>query len=121
MTFGPITTWQIDGGKMEAVTDFLFLGSKITMDGDYSHEIRKQLLLRRKTMTNLDSVWKSRHYSTHRGPYSQGHGLPSGNVPLWELDHKESEMPKNWCLQAVVLEKTPESPLGQQGDQTSQS
>ena len=56
----PITSWQIEGEKVEAVTDFLFLGSKITVDGDWGHEIRKCLLLGRKAMTNLDSVLKSR-------------------------------------------------------------
>ena len=60
MASGPITAWQIEGGKVEVVTDFLFLGSKITVDGDYSHEIRRHLLLGRKAMTNLDSVLKSR-------------------------------------------------------------
>ena len=57
--YGPITSWQIDGGKVEAVTDFLFLGSKITADGKCSHEIRRHLLLGRKVMTNLDSIWTS--------------------------------------------------------------
>ena len=56
----PITSWQIDGEAMETVTDFIFLGSKITADGDYSHEIRRRLLLGKKVMTNLDSVLKSR-------------------------------------------------------------
>ena len=60
MISGPITSWQVEGEKVEVVTDFLFLGSKITADGDCSHEIRRQLLLGRKTMTNLDSVLKSR-------------------------------------------------------------
>ena len=60
MVFGPITSWQIDGEKVETVTDFIFLGSKITADGDCSHEIKKHLLLGRKAMTNLDSVLKSR-------------------------------------------------------------
>ena len=60
MASSPITAWQIEGEKMEVVTDFLFLGSKITVDGDCSHEIRRQLLLGRKAMTNLDSVLKSR-------------------------------------------------------------
>ena len=60
MTSGPITSWQIDGETMETVTDFIFLGSKITADGDYSHEIKRHLLLRRKAMTKLDSVLKSR-------------------------------------------------------------
>ena len=60
MASGPITLWQIDGETMERVTDFIFLGSKITADGDYSHEITRHLLLGRKAMTNLDSILKSR-------------------------------------------------------------
>ena len=60
MSSGPITSWQIEGGNVEAVTDFLFLGSKITSDGDCSHEIRRQLLLGRRAMTKLDSVLKSK-------------------------------------------------------------
>ena len=63
-------------------------------------------------MTNLDSVLKSRDiYSTDKGPYSQGYGLPSGQVWLWELHHKEGKAPKTWCLLTVVLEKAPECPL----------
>ena len=60
MTFDPITSWQIEGGKVETVTDFIFLGSKITADGDCSHEIKRRLLLGRKAMTNLDILLKSR-------------------------------------------------------------
>ena len=60
MASGPITSWQIDGKTMETVTDFIFLGSKITADGDFSHEIKRHFLLRRKAMTNLDSILKSR-------------------------------------------------------------
>ena len=60
MATGPITSWQIDGETMEMVTDFIFLGSKITVDGDYSHEIKRHLLLGRKAMTNTDSILKSR-------------------------------------------------------------
>ena len=60
MAFGPITSWQIKSGKVEAVTDFLFLGSKITADSDCSHEIKRHLLLGKKAMTNLDSILKSR-------------------------------------------------------------
>ena len=60
MASGPIISWQIDGEKMETVTDFVFLGSKITVDGDCSHEIKRSLLLGRKAMTNLNSVLKSR-------------------------------------------------------------
>ena len=80
MASGPITTWQIEGEKVEVVTDFLFLGSKITADSDCSHEIRSCLLLGRKAMTNLDSTEKQRHHSANKGPYSQGYGLPSGHV-----------------------------------------
>ena len=82
MASSPITSWQIKGGKMEVVTDFLFLGSKITADGDCSHEIRRRLLLGRKAMTNLDSVLKSRDITADKSPYSQGYGLPSGHVWL---------------------------------------
>ena len=60
MVSGPITSWQIDGETVEAVSDFTFLGSKITADGDCSHEIKRHLLLGRKVMTNLDSIFKSR-------------------------------------------------------------
>ena len=60
MVSSPITSWQIDGETMETVTDFIFLGSKINADGDYSHEIKRRLLLGRKAMTNLDSILKSR-------------------------------------------------------------
>ena len=63
MASDPITSWQIDGETVETVTDFLFLGSKITADGDYSHEIKRHLLLGRKVMTNLDSILKSRDIS----------------------------------------------------------
>ena len=62
MASGPITSWQIDGETMETVTDFSFLGSKITADGDCSHEIKRHLLLGRKSVTNLDSILKSRLY-----------------------------------------------------------
>ena len=60
MASSPIISWQIEGGKVEAVTDFIFLGSKITVDGDFSHEIKRCLLLGRKAMTNLDNILKSR-------------------------------------------------------------
>ena len=65
MASGPITSWEIDGETMETVTDFIFLGSKITADGDCSHEIKRRLLLGRKSMTNLDSVLKSRDITLH--------------------------------------------------------
>ena len=64
MASGPITSWQIDGETMETVTDFIFLGSKITADGDYSHEIKRRLLLERKVMTKLDRILKSRDFTS---------------------------------------------------------
>ena len=86
------------------------LGTKITADGDCSHEIKRCLLLGRKVMTNLDSILKSRDI-TNKGPSSQSHGFSSSHVWMWELDYKESWAPKNSCFWAVVLEKTLESPL----------
>ena len=68
MVSGPITSWQIDGETVEIVSDFIFLGSKITADGDCSHEIKRRLLLGRKVMTNLHSILKSRHYFVNKGP-----------------------------------------------------
>ena len=111
MASSPITAFRIEGEKVEVVTDFLFLGSKITADGGWNHEIRGQLPLGRKTMTNIVSIWKSRHYSANKGPYSQGCGLPSGHIWLWELVCKESRAPKNRFLRIVLLGKIPESPL----------
>ena len=67
MTSGPITSWQIDGETMETVTDFIFLGSKITADGDCSHEIKRRLLLGRKAVTKLDSILKSRDSLSSQG------------------------------------------------------
>ena len=87
-----------------------FWGSKITADGDCSHEIKRRLLLGRKAMTNLDSRLKSRDI-TNKGPSSQGYGFSSSHVWMWELDYKESWAPKNWWFWTVVLEKTYESPL----------
>ena len=86
MAFNLITSWQIEGEKVEVVTDFLFLGSKTTADGDCSHEIRRRLLIGRKALTNLDSVLRC--YCIDQGPYSQGYDLPGGHVRLRELDHK---------------------------------
>ena len=79
MASGPITSWQIDGERMETVTNFIFLGSKITADDDYSHEIKRCLLLGRKVMTNLDSILKSRDIA-NKGPSSQSCGFSSGHV-----------------------------------------
>ena len=86
MASGPITSWQTD---VETVSDFFEGGSKITADGDCSHEIKRRLLLGRKVMTNLDSILKSRHYFVDKGPSSQGHGFSSGHVWMQVLDYKE--------------------------------
>ena len=81
MASGPITSWQIDRETMETLADFIFLGSKITADGDCSHEIKRCFLLGRKVMTNLDSILKSRrHYFANKGPSSQGYGFSGGHV-----------------------------------------
>ena len=75
MASGPITSWQIEGEKLEAVTDFIFLGSKITADSGCSHEIKRFLLLEWKAMINLDSILKKqRHHFADKGPYSQSYG-----------------------------------------------
>ena len=80
MASTPITSWQRDGETTETVTDFIFLGSKITSDGDFSHEIKRCLLLGRKAMTNLDSILKQRHYCANKGLYSQSYGFSSSYV-----------------------------------------
>ena len=98
---------------MERVSDFIFLGSKVTTDGDCSHEIKKHLLLGRKAMTNLwQHIKKQRHYFANKGPSSsQSYGFSSSQVWMWEMDYKESWAQKIWCFWTVVLEKTLESPL----------
>ena len=135
MASGPITSWQIDGETMETMTDFIFLDSEITADGDCSHEIKRGLLFERKAMTNLAAtatakllqscptlcdpidgsprqhIKKQRHYFADKGPSSQSYGFSSSHTWMWELDYKKSWAPKNWCFWTVVLEKTLESPL----------
>ena len=76
----PITSWEIDGETMETVSDFIFLGSKITADGDCSHEIKRCLLLGRKVMTYLRHIKKQRHYFANKGPSSQSYGFSSTHV-----------------------------------------
>ena len=85
---GPITSWQIDGDTVKTVADFIFLGSKITADGDCSHEIKRQLLLGRKVMTNLrQHIKKQRHYFANKALSSQGFGFSSSHVWMYELDY----------------------------------
>ena len=80
MASGPITSWQIE--TMETVTDFIFLDSKVTVDGDFSHEIKRHLLLGRKTMTTLQHIKKQRHYFANKGQSSQCYGFSSSHVGM---------------------------------------
>ena len=97
---------------METVTDFIFLGSKITADGDCSHEIKRRLLSCKKSYDQpRQHIKKQRHYFANKVPSSQNYGFSSGHVWMWELNYKESWEPKNWCFWTVVWQKTLESPL----------
>ena len=87
---GPITSWQVDGETMETVADSIFLGSKITADGDCSHEIKRCLLLWGRVMTNLYSILKSQDFAND-SPSSQSCGFSSSHVWMWELDYKKAE------------------------------
>ena len=90
MASGPTTSQLIDGETVETVTDFIFLGSKITANGDCSHEIKRHLLLGRKAMTNLDIILEQTDYFADKGPFSQSYGFSSSHVWMLQLDHKES-------------------------------
>ena len=92
MTSSPITSWQIDGETMETVTDFIFLGSKITADWKKSYDKPRQ------------HIKKQRRYFADKSPSSQSCGFSSSHVWMWELDYKESWVPKNWCFWTVVEE-----------------
>ena len=112
MASGPITSCKIDGETVETVADFILGGSKITADGDCSHELKRCLLLGRKVMTNPDSILKKqRDYFVNKGLSSEGYGFSSSHVWMWELEYKESWAPMNLCFWTVVLEKTLEIPL----------
>ena len=123
---GPVTSWQIDGETVESVTDFIFLGSKITADGDCSHEITTPAPWKKSYDQPRQHIKKRRHYFANKGPSGQSCGFSSSHTWMWELDHKESWVPKNWCFWTVVLEKTLESsldckeikPINPKGDQS---
>ena len=96
MISGPIISWQVVGETIEIVTVFIFLGFKITSDGDSSCEIKRHFILGRKAMTNLESILKSRDVNfADKGPYSEIYGFSSSYVQTWELNHKEGWAPKN--------------------------
>ena len=109
MASGPITSWQIDGETVGTVSDFIFLGSKITTDGECSHEIKRPW--KESYDQPRQHIKKQRYYFANKGPSSQGYGFSFGHVWMWELDYKDGWAPKNWCFWTVVLEKTLESPL----------
>ena len=85
----PITSWQTDGENVKTVSDFIFLVSKINVDGDYSHKTKDFVDLGRIAMTNLERPKKQRHHFADKGPYSQSGGFSNSHVPMWELNHKE--------------------------------
>jgi len=109
MAYSPITSWEVDGETVETVSDFIFVGSKITADGDCSHEIKRHLLLGRKVMINLDSILKSRDITLP----TKVHLVKAMVFPVvmygWEMDCEESWAPKNLCFWTV--DKTLESHL----------
>ena len=114
MASGPISSWQIDGETMETVRNFIFLGSQITADSDCSLEIKRRLLLGRKSMTNLDGILKSRDITLPAKVHlvkAMVFPVVMYNVQMWELNYKESWALKNWCFWTMVLENTLESSL----------
>ena len=121
MASGPITSWQVDGETIEAVTDFIFLGSKITADGDCSHEIKRHLLLRRKAMTNLDCILKSRDITLPTKVHLVKamifpvvmYGCESWTVKKAECQRIDAS--ELWCWRRLLRS------LGLQGDPTSPS
>ena len=115
MASGPITSRQIDGEIVETVADFICLGSKIIADGDWSHEIKRHLLLGRKVMANLDNIKKHGHYFVNKGPFSQGYGFSSNHVWMWELSAEK------WMLLNCGVEEDFWGSLGLQEDPTSPS
>ena len=123
MASSPITSWQIEGEKVETVTDFIFLGSKITVDGDWSHKNKildpwkESFDKPRQHIINQ----KQRQYFTEKGPHNQSYGFSISHVWMWELDHKEGWMLKQLMLSNCDAGEDSWESFGQQGDQTSQS
>ena len=111
LTSSPITSWKIDGEKVEAVTDFILGGSKITPDSDCSHEIKRLSLWKESCDRLRQHIGQQRHHFADKALDSQSYDFPGSHVRMWELDHKEGWTLKNWCFWTVGLEKTLESPL----------
>ena len=109
---GPITSWQLDVEKMETVTDFISSDSKITVDSDCSHEIKRCLAPWEKSYDKpRQHIKKQRHHFTNKGPSSQSYLFFQYHVWMWELNYKKGWAPKNRCFRIALLEKTLESPL----------
>ena len=112
MASGTITSWEIDGETVEVVSDFIFWSSKITADGDCSHEIKRCLSPWKESSDQPRyHSQKQRHYFANKGPSGQGYAFSTGHVWMWEFDCEESWALKNWCFWTIVLDKTLESPL----------
>ena len=110
MASGPITSWQIEGGIVETMADFIFWVSKITADGDCSHEIKTLVPWKERYNKSRWHIKKQRHHFANKGPHSC-YGFSSSHERMWELDHKECWVLKNWCFQTMMLEKILESSL----------
>ena len=121
MASSPITSWQIDGETVEAVADFIFLGSKITADGDCSHEIKRLAPWKKSYDQPRQHIKKQRHDLVDKGPSSQSYGFSSSHVWMWELDYKESWVLKNCWFSTAVLENTLKSLLDSKEIKPSQS
>ena len=107
MASSPITSWQMDGEKVERVTDFFFLGSKITVDGDCSHELKDAWFLEKSYDKPRQCIKKQRHAFTNKVSYSQSYGFFSSHVWMWELDNKKDWVQridafKLWCWRKLL-------------------
>ena len=116
MASSPITSWKIEGEKVETVTDFIFLGFKITVDSDCSQEIKRCLLLGRKAITNLESVFK--HCFANKGLESQSYGFSSSRVQMWSWTTKKAECRRVDAFELWCWEKTPKPPWTARSNQS---
>ena len=117
MASGPITSWEIDVETVDTVSDFLFLGSKITADGDCSHKIKTLAPWKKSYNKPRQCIKKQRHYFDNKGLSSQGYGFSSSHVLMCKLDYRESWALNDWCFWTMVL-KTLENSLGSRSNQS---
>ena len=112
MASSPITSWQIDGERVERVTDFILGGAPKSLQMlTAAMTLKDACSLKKSCDQPRQHIKKQRHYLANKGPSSQSYGFSSGHVRMWELDYKEIWVLKNWCFWTVVLKKTLESPL----------